>query len=135
MIASDFYHSNELMPLSDEAIINRVVSNMGACEPAFLGAQVSTAGKTLVQSFGCGSVRLQQTMSAALWWVLLEDVALHCRGCTRLVSSLAAVGSTDQYCQSLLTCQCKTCWCRFVGRGESLEGTDLAWACQQSRGP
>ena len=51
VIASDFYHSNELMPLSDEAIINRVVSNMGACEPAFLGAQVSTFGKAPVRSF------------------------------------------------------------------------------------
>ena len=58
VIASDFYHSNELMPLSDEAIINRVVSNMGACEPAFLGARVSTVGKAWICCCGCGSVRL-----------------------------------------------------------------------------
>ena len=101
VIASDFYHSNELMPLSDEAIINRVVSNMGACEPAFLGAQVSTVGKASVLCFGCGSVRLHtpcQQPSEGDWWVSLKDVAWQCRGCTGLVSSLAAMGSTGQYC-------------------------------------
>lgn len=40
VIAADFYHSNALMPLSDEAIIARVQRNLEICEPAFLGAQV-----------------------------------------------------------------------------------------------
>lgn len=89
VIASDFYHSNELMPLSDEAIINRVVSNMGACEPAFLGAQVSTVGEASVWCFGFSSVRSHtpcQQPSPGDWWVFLEDVAWQCRGCTDLVS-------------------------------------------------
>ena len=72
VIASDFYHSNELMPLSDEAIITRVVSNMGACEPAFLGARVSAFGKASVRCCGCGGVKLHtpcQQPSPGLWWV------------------------------------------------------------------
>ena len=40
VIAADFYHSNALMPLSDEAIVARVVRSLETCEPGFLGAQV-----------------------------------------------------------------------------------------------
>ena len=40
VVASDFYHSNELMPLSDDAIVEKTVRNIAACEPGFLGAKV-----------------------------------------------------------------------------------------------
>ena len=40
MIASDFYHSNTLMPLSDDEIVRRVHSNIAACEPGFADAKV-----------------------------------------------------------------------------------------------
>jgi hypothetical protein len=43
VIAADFYHSNALMPLSDEAIVGRVQRNLEICEPGFLGAQVCCA--------------------------------------------------------------------------------------------
>ena len=36
---ADFYHSNALMPLSDEAIVAKVQRNLEACEPGFIGAQ------------------------------------------------------------------------------------------------
>jgi hypothetical protein len=39
VIAADFYHSNALMPLSDEAIVALVQRNLEACEPGFIGAQ------------------------------------------------------------------------------------------------
>lgn len=37
VIASDFYHANALLPLSDETIIGRVQSHLEKCEPAFIG--------------------------------------------------------------------------------------------------
>lgn len=40
VISADFYHSNALMPLSDEQIVQRVVSHLQTCEPGFKGAQV-----------------------------------------------------------------------------------------------
>lgn len=40
VIAADFYHSNMLMPLSDEAIVAKVQHNLEACEPGFIGARV-----------------------------------------------------------------------------------------------
>ena len=40
VIAADFYHSNALMPLSDEAVVARVRRSLEACEPGFIGAQV-----------------------------------------------------------------------------------------------
>jgi hypothetical protein len=42
VIAADFYHSNALMPLSDEAVVARVRRSLEACEPGFIGAQVRT---------------------------------------------------------------------------------------------
>ena len=39
VIASDFYHSNALMALPDEAIVAKVQRNLEACEPGFIGAQ------------------------------------------------------------------------------------------------
>jgi hypothetical protein len=41
VIASDFYHSNTLMAMSDEDIVRRVHSNIAACEPGFADAKVS----------------------------------------------------------------------------------------------
>lgn len=40
VIASDFYHSNSIMPLSDEAIVAKVKANLDACEPAFRATSV-----------------------------------------------------------------------------------------------
>ncbi|PNH05243.1 Phytoene dehydrogenase, partial [Tetrabaena socialis] len=40
VIAADLYHANMLLPLSDEAIIERMVSHITACEPGFSGAKV-----------------------------------------------------------------------------------------------
>eukprot|EP00892_Ulva_mutabilis_P003924 jgi/Ulvmu1/1903/UM012_0062.1 len=40
VIASDFYHSNSIMPLPDEAIVAKVKANLDACEPAFRAATV-----------------------------------------------------------------------------------------------
>lgn len=37
VISADFYHSNALMPLSDEQIVQRVVSHLQTCEPGFKG--------------------------------------------------------------------------------------------------
>ncbi len=37
VISADFYHSNALMPLSDEQIVQRVVSHLQTCEPGFRG--------------------------------------------------------------------------------------------------
>ncbi len=42
VIAADFYHSNALMPLSDEAIVARVRRSLESCEPSFIGAQACT---------------------------------------------------------------------------------------------
>lgn len=39
MTNADFYHSNALMPLRDEAIVAKVQRNLEACEPGFIGAQ------------------------------------------------------------------------------------------------
>lgn len=40
VVASDFYHSNTLMPLSDDAIVEKTARNIAVCEPGFLGAKV-----------------------------------------------------------------------------------------------
>ena len=40
VIASDFYHSNTLMPLSDDEVVQRACRNIAACEQGFLGAKV-----------------------------------------------------------------------------------------------
>lgn len=40
VVASDFYGASELLPLSDEAIVARVVSHLRECEPGFRSAQV-----------------------------------------------------------------------------------------------
>lgn len=39
VIASDFYHSNTLMPLSDEDVVLRATRNIAACEPGFKAAK------------------------------------------------------------------------------------------------
>ena len=41
VIASDFYHSNTLMHLSNEEIIQKVKANLDYCEPQFQSAQVT----------------------------------------------------------------------------------------------
>ena len=43
LIAADFYHANELLPLSDEEIVQRVHRNLAICEPAFADAKVDAA--------------------------------------------------------------------------------------------
>ena len=40
VITADFYGSNSLMPLSDQAIIDRVMQHITTCEPDFRGAKV-----------------------------------------------------------------------------------------------
>ncbi|KAG2443456.1 hypothetical protein HXX76_001813 [Chlamydomonas incerta] len=40
VISADFYHANALLPLSDEAIVQRVVEHVAKCEPGFKGAKV-----------------------------------------------------------------------------------------------
>ncbi len=40
VITADFYHANELMPLSDEQVVARARSHLEACEPGFRGAQL-----------------------------------------------------------------------------------------------
>ena len=40
VVASDFYHSNTLMAMSDDEIVQRVHSNIAACEPGFADAKV-----------------------------------------------------------------------------------------------
>ncbi|KAL3155415.1 hypothetical protein ABBQ38_010971 [Trebouxia sp. C0009 RCD-2024] len=40
VIAADFYHSNTLMPLSDEEIVSKVRANLVRCEPSFRTAKV-----------------------------------------------------------------------------------------------
>ncbi|KAG2497258.1 hypothetical protein HYH03_004842 [Edaphochlamys debaryana] len=40
VISADFYHANALLPLSDEQIVQRVVSHISTCEPGFKSAQV-----------------------------------------------------------------------------------------------
>ena len=40
VIAADFYHSNTLMPLSDEEIVTKVKANLVQCEPSFRTAKV-----------------------------------------------------------------------------------------------
>ena len=47
MIAADFYHSNELMPLSDEEIMAHVRRSLESCEPGFVGALVCTSWPSL----------------------------------------------------------------------------------------
>ena len=41
VIASDFYHSNTIMHLSDEAIVDKVKANLDYCEPQFRDAAVT----------------------------------------------------------------------------------------------
>lgn len=41
VIAADFYHSNELMALSDEAIVQKVHDTLKICEPGFRDAKAS----------------------------------------------------------------------------------------------
>ena len=41
VIAADFYHANQLLPLSDKDIIAKVHNNLVLCEPAFAAAKVS----------------------------------------------------------------------------------------------
>lgn len=43
VIAADFYHSNTLMPLSDEEIVGKVKANLDQCEPSFRKAKVDTS--------------------------------------------------------------------------------------------
>lgn len=43
VIAADFYHANQLLPLSDEEIIAKVHRNITLCEPAFAAAKVVDA--------------------------------------------------------------------------------------------
>lgn len=40
VIASDFYYANTIMHLSDEAIVNKVKSNLDRCEPDFRNTTV-----------------------------------------------------------------------------------------------
>lgn len=44
VIAADFYHANQLLPLSDEEIIAKVHRNITLCEPAFAAAKVLIHG-------------------------------------------------------------------------------------------
>ena len=44
VIAADFYHSNTLMPLSDEEIVTKVKANLVQCEPSFRTAKVHFTG-------------------------------------------------------------------------------------------
>jgi len=59
VIASDYYHSNTLMPLSDDAIVEKTARNIAACEPGFLQAKVVDAAvlkfKGAVTHFSPGS--------------------------------------------------------------------------------
>ncbi|GIL93344.1 hypothetical protein Vretifemale_20752 [Volvox reticuliferus] len=41
VISADFYHANSLLPLSDQEIVDRVVSHVATCEPGFKGAKVT----------------------------------------------------------------------------------------------
>ncbi|GLI65776.1 hypothetical protein VaNZ11_009387 [Volvox africanus] len=41
VISADFYHANSLLPLSDQEIVDRVVSHVATCEPGFNGAKVT----------------------------------------------------------------------------------------------
>jgi hypothetical protein len=40
VITADFYGASELMPLTDDQLVERVVSHITACEPGFAGAKV-----------------------------------------------------------------------------------------------
>jgi uncharacterized protein with NAD-binding domain and iron-sulfur cluster len=40
VIASDFYYANTIMHLSDEAIVDKVKSNLDRCEAGFRGTSV-----------------------------------------------------------------------------------------------
>lgn len=50
VVASDFYHANTLLPLSDEDIVQRVHRNIIACEPGFAAAKVEHACRSCIGS-------------------------------------------------------------------------------------
>lgn len=69
VIASDFYHSNTLMPLSDDEIVHRATRNIAACEPGFASAQVVDAAvlkfKGAVTHFSPGSYPSRPTQQTS----------------------------------------------------------------------
>ncbi len=53
VIAADFYHSNELMALSDEAIVQKVHDTLKICEPGFRDAKVGSGNSLTLQAWTC----------------------------------------------------------------------------------
>jgi hypothetical protein len=51
VITADIYHSNLLMPLSDEAIVARMADHIATCEPAFRCDQAGSL--TMAEQWPC----------------------------------------------------------------------------------
>ena len=70
VVASDFYNSSELMPLSDEEIVARVKQNLQACVPGFAAAQVVDSrvirASRAVTKFSPGSYKNMPTQETSI---------------------------------------------------------------------
>lgn len=70
MIAADFYHANALLPLSDEAVVERVHAILSHCEPGFRGARVTDYAvlrfPKAVSHFSPGSYQFRPTQKTSL---------------------------------------------------------------------
>ncbi|PSC69064.1 amine oxidase [Micractinium conductrix] len=69
VVAADFYGSTRLMPLTDEEIVRKVVSNMALCEPAFRDAKVVDSAvlrfPRAVTHFSPGSAQWRPTQATS----------------------------------------------------------------------
>lgn len=81
VISADFYHANALLPLSDEAIVQRVVEHVAKCEPGFKGAWVGGAwdgrrsGAVVWQLWGKSAGRWASNQVSARRMVRLPDIS------------------------------------------------------------
>lgn len=74
VIAADFYHANQLLPLSDEEIIAKVHNNLVLCEPAFAAAKVMLAQLLIGQGAACYAQAFH-LVHIAFWCVLAAQQA------------------------------------------------------------
>lgn len=82
VVASDFYHANDLMPLSDEEIVRRVHSNVAACEPGFADAKVSASMTQMPPAHHAAVAVLQHDLSRLLFLALnMSHMFFLLKGC------------------------------------------------------
>jgi hypothetical protein len=111
VVEVDFYHANQLLPLPDEVIVDRVLNKyLAGCEPSFRGATVVDSSvlrfKGAVTLFGPGSHQVTRVCGLvsvlSLWAVLFVCFGVVLFGCSCVLLfgclCLVLVGSSKLVC-------------------------------------